>query len=127
MATEQSAANGRAAVDTAEADLKLAIASARGIEAEARSRRWKLQRAMEDVANQVAALHTRVAGVDKSKAALNLAELEFERARQLVATNNIPRAEFDHRQATLVTARAELVDGIQGGAHVAFTEQCAFG
>lgn len=102
----------KAAVDTAEADLKLAIASARGIEAEARSRRWKLQRAMEDVANQVAALHTRVAGVDKSKAALKLAELEFERARQLVATNNIPRAEFDQRQATLVTARAALVQAL---------------
>jgi membrane fusion protein (multidrug efflux system) len=102
----------KASVDTAEADLKLAIATARGIEAEARSRRWKLQRAMEDVANQVAALHTRVAGVDKSKATLKLAELEFERARQLVATNNIPRAEFDHRQATLVTARAELVKAL---------------
>ncbi len=102
----------KAAVDSAEADLKLANATARGIEAEARSRRWKLQRAMEDVANQVAALHTRVAGVDKSKAALKLAELEFERARQLVATNNIPRAEFDQRQATLVTARAALVQAL---------------
>ena len=76
----------RAAVDTAKADLKTAIATVRGIEAEARSRRWKLQHAMEDVANQIAELHTRVAGVDKSKAALTLAELEFERARQLVAS-----------------------------------------
>ena len=102
----------RAAVDTAEADLKLAIAAVRGIEAEARSRRWNLQRAMEDVANRIAELHTRVAGVDKSKAALTLAELEFERARQLVASNNIPRSEFDHRQATLVTTRAELVQAL---------------
>jgi len=38
-----------------------------------------------------------------------LAELGFERARQLVATDNIPRSEFDRRQATLVTARAQLV------------------
>jgi membrane fusion protein (multidrug efflux system) len=102
----------KAAVDTAEADLKLAIAMVRGIEAEARSRRWKLQHAMEDVANRIAELHTRVAGVDKSKAALTLAELEFERARQLVASNNIPRSEFDHRQATLVTARADLVQAL---------------
>jgi membrane fusion protein (multidrug efflux system) len=102
----------QAAVDTAEADLKLATATVRGIEAEARSRRWKLQHAMEDVANQIAELHTRVAGVDKSKAALTLAELEFERARQLVASNNIPRSEFDHRQATLVTARAQLVQAL---------------
>jgi len=102
----------RAAVDTAEADLKLAIAMVRGIEADARSRYWKLQLTMEDVANRIAELHARVAGVDKSKAALTLAELEFERARQLVASNNIPRSEFDHRQATLVTARAELVQAL---------------
>lgn len=99
----------KAAVDTAEADLRAAAAMVRGIEAEARSRRWKLQRAMEDVANKTAELHTRVAGVDKGKAALQLAELEFERGRQLMASNNIPRSEFDRRQATLVTARAELV------------------
>src|SRR5262249_40617129 len=68
-----------AAVDTAKADLQAAIATVRGIEAEARSRRWNLQHAMEDVANKTAELHTRVAGVDKSKAALALAELEFER------------------------------------------------
>ena len=44
------------------------------IEAQARSRRWNLQRAMEDVDNQVALLHARVAAVDKSKAALTLAQ-----------------------------------------------------
>ena len=102
----------RAAVDTAKADLEAAIASVRGIEAEARSRRWNLQHAMEDVANKIADLDTRVAGVDKSKAALTLAELEFERARQLVATNNIPRSEFDRRQAALVTARADVVQAL---------------
>ena len=102
----------KAAVDVAEADLKTAIATVHGIEAEARSRYWKLELAMDDVANRLAELHARVAGVDKSKAALTLAELEFERARQLVASNNIPRSEFDHRQAALVTARAELVQAL---------------
>ena len=46
----------------------------RGIEAQARSRRWKLQHAMEDVDNQVALLHARVAALDKSKATLKLAQ-----------------------------------------------------
>jgi membrane fusion protein (multidrug efflux system) len=99
----------RAAVETAKADLQAATARVRGTEAEARSRRWTLQHAMEDVANKVSELHTRVAGVDKSKAALALAEIEFERAQKLVASNNIPRSEFDRRQAVLVTARADLV------------------
>ena len=102
----------KAAVDTAEADLRAATAAVRGIEAEARSRRWNLQHAMEDVANRVAELNTRVAGVDKAKAALTLAELQFERGKQLVATNNIPRSEYDSRQATLVSARAELVQAL---------------
>ena len=42
----------KAAVETAKADLQAATATVRGIEAEARSRRWNLQHAMEDVANQ---------------------------------------------------------------------------
>jgi membrane fusion protein, multidrug efflux system len=99
----------KAAVDTANADLRAAIATVHGIEAEASSRRWSLQHSMEDVGNKIAELHTRVAAIDKSKAALTLAELEFERARQLVASDNIPRSEFDRRQAILVTARADLV------------------
>ena len=69
-----------AAVETAKADLLAASATVRGIEAEARSRRWKLQHAMEDVANRIAELHTRVAGVDKSKAALVTARADLVQA-----------------------------------------------
>jgi len=71
----------KAAVDSAQADLQAARATVRGIEAQARSRRWNLQHAMEDVDNQVSLLRARVAGVEKSKASLKLAELDFERAR----------------------------------------------
>src|SRR5215470_13380541 len=102
----------RAAVDVAEADLKVANATVRGIEAEARAKRWKLQRAVEDVENQLSLLRARVAAVDKSKAALTLAQLDFDRARQLVGSDNIPRAEFDRRQAALVTARAGLTQAL---------------
>ncbi|HKW53772.1 MAG TPA: HlyD family secretion protein [Stellaceae bacterium] len=98
----------RAAVDTAQAELRLARATVRGIEAEAMSARWKLQHAIEDVDNQVAQLHARVAAVDKSKAALALAQLDFDRAAQLVKSDNISRAEYDRRQSVLLTARADL-------------------
>src|SRR3954452_23137451 len=94
----------QAAVDTANADLQAATASVRAIEAEAMSRRWDLQHAVQNVDNQVALLHARVAAVDKSKAALVLAQLEFDRARQLVARADVPRAEYDRRQAELTTA-----------------------
>lgn len=98
----------QAAIDTAEADLQAATAAVRAIEAQARSRRWNLQRAVQDVDSQVALLHARVAAVGKSKAALALAQVEFDRARQLVAKADVPRAVYDQRQAELTTAGAEL-------------------
>jgi membrane fusion protein (multidrug efflux system) len=98
----------QAAVDTANADLQAAIAAAHGIEAEAWSQRWNLQRAVEGVDSQVALLHARVATVEKSKAAIVLAQLQFERARQLVPRGDTPREVYDQRQAELTTAGAEL-------------------
>ena len=98
-----------AAVDTATADLQVAKSKVRGIEAEAMSRRRALQHAMEEVDNQVALLRTRVAGVDKSKAELALAQVDFDRAAKLVVTNDTPRSEYDRRQAGLLAARADVV------------------
>ena len=98
----------KAAVDAARADLLAAKAGARGVEAEAWSRRWKLQHAIEDVDNQVALLHARVAGLDKSCAELALAQLDFDRAAKLVVTNDIPRELYDRRQAALLAARADV-------------------
>src|SRR5271163_4804982 len=64
----------QAAVDTATADLQAAVAATRAIEAQARSRRWDLQRAVQGVDSQVALLQARVAAVVRSKAALTLAQ-----------------------------------------------------
>ena len=102
----------QAAVDTAKSDLVAATASVRGLEAEARSQRWKLQRAVEDVDNQIALLHARVAELDKSKATLKLAQAEFDRAKQLVATNVVTREEFDRREAALTVAHAEVTQAL---------------
>ena len=102
----------QATVETAKADLQAAIAAARAIEAQARSRRWTLQRAVQDVDSQVALLHARVATVEKSKAALALAQIEFGRAQQLVAKADVPRQEYDRRQAELTTAGAELAQSL---------------
>jgi membrane fusion protein (multidrug efflux system) len=102
----------QAAVDTAKAELQSAIAAVRGIEAEARSRRWTLQRAVENVDDQIALLHARVAAIDKSKAALALAQIEFDRARKLVASADVSRDVYDQRQAELATAAAQLTQSI---------------
>jgi len=102
----------QAAVDIAKADLRVAKSTARSIEAQARSQRWKLQQTMEDVENRIALLHARVAALDKSKAALTLAQLEFERARQLLPTSATTRQEFDRRQAALSIAGAEVTQAL---------------
>ena len=99
----------KAAVDTATTDLQVAEANVRGVEAEAMSRRRALEHAMENVNDQVALLRARVAGVDKSKAELALAQIDFDRAAKLVATNDTPRSEYDRRQAALLAARADVV------------------
>ncbi len=102
----------QATVDIAQADLQAATAAVRAIEAQARNRRWDLQRAVQDVDSQVALLHARVAAVEKSKAALALAQVEFDRARQLVTRDDVPREEYDRRQAKLTTAGAELAQSL---------------
>ncbi|MFZ3324973.1 MAG: HlyD family secretion protein [Methylocella sp.] len=103
----------KAAVDTAKADLDAAKANVRGIEAKARSQVWKLQHAMEDVENQIALLHAKVAALDKSKATLKLAEVEFERAKKLVVSAVTSREEFDRRDAALSVARAEVTQALE--------------
>jgi membrane fusion protein, multidrug efflux system len=99
----------KAAVDTAMADLQVAKSNVRGIEAEAMSRRRALEHAMENVDDQVALLRAKVAGVDKSKAQLVLAQLDFDRAAKLVVTNDVPREVYDRRQAELLASRADVV------------------
>ena len=96
----------KAAVDTAETDLQAATARVRGIEAQARSQRWNLERAEQKADDQIALLHARVADLEKSRAAAALAQREFDRAKQLVTKNDVSREVYDERQAALTSANA---------------------
>lgn len=100
----------KAAVETANADLGAAKANVRGLEAKARSQRWNLQHAIEDVQNQIALLHAKVAALDKSRATVKRAEGDVERARKLVPTGSMSREEADHREQSLLVARAEVIE-----------------
>ena len=102
----------KAAVDTAQADLEAAKATVRGIEAQARSRRWQLQQAVENVENQIALLHARVAALKKAKATLTLAQKEFDRTAQLVVSETASRELYDERQASLSIAQAGVVQAL---------------
>jgi membrane fusion protein (multidrug efflux system) len=102
----------KAAVDTAQADLQAARASVRGIEAQARSRRWQLQQAVENVENQTALLRARVAALKKAKATLTLAQQEFDRTARLVVSDTASRELYDQRQAALSIAQAGIVQAL---------------
>ena len=102
----------KAAVDTAQADLEAAKATVRGIEAQARSRRWQLQQAVENVENQIALLHARVAALKKAEATVILAQQEFERTSKLVVSEIATRELYDQRQAALSIARAGVVQAL---------------
>ena len=102
----------KAAVDTANSDLQAAIATARGVEAQARSQRWNLQHAVQEVDNQIALLHARVAALETSKATLALAQLEFDRAKDLVGKGYVSHEVYDQRQAELTAANAGVAKSL---------------
>ncbi len=102
----------KAAVDTAQADLEAARATVRGIEAQARSRHWQLEQAFENVENQTALLHARVAALKKAKATLILAQQEFDRTSKLVVSDTASHELYDQRQASLSIAQAGVVQAL---------------
>jgi membrane fusion protein, multidrug efflux system len=102
----------RAAVDVAKANLQAATALVRGVEAEARSERFQLKNAIEDVDNKVDLLHARVAALNKSNATLKLAQLEFGRAKQLLSEQDISQQQFDQRQEALSAAQADVTQAM---------------
>jgi membrane fusion protein, multidrug efflux system len=102
-----------AAVVNAEADLEAARAQVRGILAQARSQRWKLQRAIEDVDDKVAQLKARVAALRGKEATRDLAKVDLARARQLFNRNAVPREEFDQRVTAERTAEAAVKQALE--------------
>jgi membrane fusion protein, multidrug efflux system len=103
----------QAAVDTALANLTVAEASVRGLIGQARSQRFKLARAIEDVDNQVAIIRARVATLEQSKASLVLAQAEFDRAERLLATKVVSAEEYDQRREALDVAKAQVTQALE--------------
>jgi membrane fusion protein (multidrug efflux system) len=103
----------QAAVDTAQANLVLAQANVRGLIGQARSNRYKLARAIEDVDNQISLVRARVATWEQSKATLVLAQAEFDRAERLLATKVVSAEEFDQKHAALDVAKAQVKQALE--------------
>jgi membrane fusion protein (multidrug efflux system) len=98
----------QAAVVSAQASLLVAEATVKSQLGQARSQRFKLIHAIEDVDNQVALLKARVATWEQSKASLLLAQQEYARAQRLLATKVISQEEFDKKHEEIDAAQAEV-------------------
>ena len=103
----------KAAVVNAEADVDAARAQVRGILAQARSQRWKLQRAIEEVDDTVAQLKARVAALRSKEATRDRARADFARAQQLFSRGAIAREEFDQRREAERTAEAGVNQALE--------------
>ena len=103
----------QAAVDAAQADLVAAEANVRSLVAQARGERFKLAHAIEDVDNQVALVRARVATWEQSKAALALAQAEFDRAKRLLGSNVVSAEEFDQKREVRDAADAQVTQALE--------------
>jgi len=97
-----------AAVESAEADLLAARVQIRGLAALARSNRFKVQHAIEDVNNKIALLRASVATTESKQATQQRAAADLERAQKLLKAGNISREEFDRTQEVFRVADAEV-------------------
>jgi membrane fusion protein (multidrug efflux system) len=103
----------KAAVDVAQKDLAAAQSQVRGLEAQARSQRWKLQHAMEDVDNQIALLAANVATLESQRAVLARAQADFRRAQELLPHKAIAQADYDQDREALLVAEAQVKQALQ--------------
>lgn len=103
----------QAALDVANADLLAARDQVWALVAQARSNRFKLQHAMEDVKNQIALLGANVATWDSKKATLKRAEADLERSKPLVAKGVISRQDFDKYEQDFAVAQAEVKQSLE--------------
>lgn len=98
----------QALVDVAKSDLRAAHAQVEAYVGQARSARYMLQHAIENVENQIATLRSNVAQLRVAEATLNLAERDFVRNQSLLEKSVITQADYDSFQAKRDEARSRV-------------------
>jgi membrane fusion protein (multidrug efflux system) len=104
----------QAAVTAANADLVAAQAAVRGSEGLARSLRFSLEHAIEDVDDRVATLKLRVATLEAKKASVTKTQADYNRAKPLVSTGTVTQQDMDAYTEALLVAQAEVQEALQG-------------
>jgi membrane fusion protein (multidrug efflux system) len=97
----------QANVGVAQSDVIAAQAKDESLAGLAHSERYDLAHAIEDLKNQVAALHASVAALQAANATVIKTRADFERAQALLKTQVISRNEFDQYQESYSVAEAQ--------------------
>ena len=103
----------QAAVETAKSDLYAAEAQARGLVAQSRSNRYKLEHSIENVNNEISNLRAAVTTIESKKATLQLAKENLKRGEELAPKGTISKEEFDQRKEAFKVAQAALDQTLQ--------------
>jgi len=103
----------QAALDKAQADYAVADANARSLLAQARSQRFKLENAVENVDNQKALVRQRVATWKQANATLILAQQEYDRYKGLVGQNAVSTQDVEEKREALDVAKAQVTQALQ--------------
>jgi membrane fusion protein (multidrug efflux system) len=103
----------QATVTAAQADLLAAQAQTRGFEGQTRSLRFGLERAIEDVNNQVALLRSKAAILDSRKATLARAQADYARGQSLVAAQAVGVEELDARKEAVLVSQAGVQEALE--------------
>ncbi|MBA4029902.1 MAG: hypothetical protein C0478_03250 [Planctomyces sp.] len=98
----------RALVDVAESDLVAARTQVEAYVGQARSAKFTLLHAIENVQNQIALLRSNMAQLKVAEATFTLADRDFERNKQLLEKNVITQADFDSFMAKRDETRSRV-------------------
>jgi membrane fusion protein (multidrug efflux system) len=100
---------------TAKAEKEVTEAQVRGMVAQARSNRFKLEHAIENVNNQVAQLRATVDAVDSDLAKRDRALKDFERVKELMRTPGAATPQdLDLKLQDYLVAKAKVRQSLQG-------------
>jgi membrane fusion protein (multidrug efflux system) len=104
----------KAAYENAEANVLVAHDEVRGIVAQARSNRFKLQHAIEDVDNQVALLRADIATLKTRRATLARAKADYDRAIELQKTPGaIAPQDVDQRREAYDVGQSQVTQALE--------------
>jgi membrane fusion protein (multidrug efflux system) len=103
----------QAAFEAAKADLIATQSAVRGSEGLARSLRFSLEHAIEDVDDKIATLKLRVATLNSKKASLTKAQADYNRNKPLVASGALTQQDMDAYTEALMVGQAQVQEALQ--------------